>query len=148
MSSIFALFVLAGFPEVLSIGCRVKFTDVGTDRKDGVVLKHFPEKDQTLIVDAKNRKRRTVKDEYVECESLEVPVLEGEHVDVFIEVISDITEKLKKGSKMSVQSVWVLALSLKALLRTMQAGRIMSGVFQTTFVQMRRSPRVSINGIQ
>ena len=135
LSSIFALFVLAGFPEVLSIGCRVKFTDVGTDRKDGVVLKHFPEKDQTLIVDAKNRKRRTVKDEYVECESLEVPVLEGEHVDVFIEVISDITEKLKKGSKMSVESVWVLALSLKALLRTLQAGRIMPGVFRTTFVQ-------------
>ena len=135
LSSIFALFVLAGFPEVLSIGCQVKFTDVGTDRKDGVVLKHFPEKVQTLIVDAKNRKRRTVKDEYVECKALEVPVLEGEHVDIFIEVISDITEKLKNGNKMSVESVWVLALSLKALLRTMQAGRIMPGVFRTTFVQ-------------
>ena len=134
LSSIFALFVLAGFPEVLSIGCQVKFMDVGTDRKDGIVLKHFPEKDQTLIVEAKNRKRHTVKDEYVECKSLEAPALEGEHVNVFIEVINDITEKLKRGKKMSVESVWVLALSLKALLRAMQVGTIVPEVFHT-FVQ-------------
>ena len=61
LSSIFALFVVAGFPEVLSIGSHVKYTDVGTEVRCGVVLKHFPDKSQTLLVDKKSRKRRMVR---------------------------------------------------------------------------------------
>ena len=134
-SSIFALFVLAGFPEVLSIGCKVKYTENGAEMKDGVVLKHFPEKDQTLIVDMKNRKRRTIKDDFVEVSSVDIPALDCEHVSTFIEVISDITLKLKAGYKLSVESVWVLALSMKALLRTIESGGSIPQLYTMHFVQ-------------
>ena len=46
--------------QVLSIGSHVKYTEIGTEVKNGVVLKHFPDKNQSLLVDKKNRKRRTV----------------------------------------------------------------------------------------
>ena len=48
------------FCQVLSIGTRVKYSELGLEVKDGVVLKHFPDKHQTLVVDLKSRKRHTV----------------------------------------------------------------------------------------
>ena len=52
--------VCVAFCQVLSIGTRVKYSELGLEVKDGVVLKHFPDKHQTLVVDLKSRKRHTV----------------------------------------------------------------------------------------
>ncbi|XP_013398346.1 zinc finger ZZ-type and EF-hand domain-containing protein 1-like [Lingula anatina] len=60
LSSIFALFVIAGFPEVLSIGNQVKYNENGTEARLGVVLKHYPDKHMTLLIDTKSRKRHSV----------------------------------------------------------------------------------------
>ena len=56
----FTLYILPHHMQVLSIGSHVKYTEIGTEVKNGVVLKHFPDKNQSLLVDKKNRKRRTV----------------------------------------------------------------------------------------
>ena len=36
----------------------MQYTKGGADMKRGVVLKHFPDKNQTLLVDKKSRRRR------------------------------------------------------------------------------------------
>ena len=46
--------------QVLSIGSPVKYLSHGTEMKRGVVLKHFPDKNQTLVVDMMSRRRCTV----------------------------------------------------------------------------------------
>jgi hypothetical protein len=47
--------------KVLTIGTLVNFTQyAGLERKTGVVLKHFPDKNQTLVIEIKTRKRHTV----------------------------------------------------------------------------------------
>lgn len=49
------------FFQVLTIGTLVSFTQyAGLERKTGVVLKHFPDENQTLIIEIKTRKRHTV----------------------------------------------------------------------------------------
>lgn len=48
---------------MLTIGTLVSFTQyTGMERKTGVVLKHFPDENQTLIIEIKTRKRHTVSD--------------------------------------------------------------------------------------
>ena len=54
---LFGAFVLQ---QVLSIGAPVRYADFSTEFKTGVVLKHFPDKYQTLLVDRKTRRRKTV----------------------------------------------------------------------------------------
>ena len=49
------------FQQVLSVGSQVKYTDSGSETKHGVVMKHFQDKNQTLLVDKKSRRRRTVR---------------------------------------------------------------------------------------
>lgn len=126
LPSIFALFVVAGFPEVLSIGCHVQYTKGGTDMKHGVVLKHFPDKNQTLLVDKKSRRRRCLwlsKDDYVERESCDIQILDQQHIAAFISIIKDISNKIGavSGDHVSVESLWVLSLTLKGLLKALQS---------------------------
>ena len=45
---------------MLSIGSFVRYNRNGNETRSGFVLKHFPDKSQTLLVDDKSRKRRTV----------------------------------------------------------------------------------------
>ncbi|CAC5406050.1 unnamed protein product [Mytilus coruscus] len=47
--------------KVLTIGTLVHFSHLGTEQT-GVVLKHFPDKYQTLVIDIKTRKRHTIPD--------------------------------------------------------------------------------------
>lgn len=48
------------FFQILTIGTSVTYDLVGTDVKDGIVLKHFSATHQTLLIDVKTRKRLTV----------------------------------------------------------------------------------------
>ncbi|XP_064626439.1 zinc finger ZZ-type and EF-hand domain-containing protein 1-like isoform X2 [Lineus longissimus] len=120
LSSIFALIVVAGFPDVLSVGTNVKYTLPGHESKNGVVLKHFPEKRTSLVVDKATRRRHLVADDLVDVfmPDLEIPDLQ--HTASLIEIIKNITGKLKQDdiSKVGVESLWVLGLSLKALIKS------------------------------
>jgi hypothetical protein len=51
---------VAGFPDVLSVGTNVKCTIYGLESKNAVVLKHFPEKRSTLVVDKSTRRKHLV----------------------------------------------------------------------------------------
>ena len=42
------------------MGARVQYSELSLEFKDGMVLKHFPDKHETLIVDLKSRKKHTV----------------------------------------------------------------------------------------
>ena len=46
--------------QVLSVGSSVHFVDSGGETRSAVVLKHFQDKDQALVVDRKTRKRKMV----------------------------------------------------------------------------------------
>src|SRR5688572_19375059 len=48
------------FLQILSLGSLVKYTDVGTEAKHGIVMKHFADKNRTLVVDRLTRRRQTV----------------------------------------------------------------------------------------
>ncbi|CAH1794732.1 unnamed protein product [Owenia fusiformis] len=139
LSSIFALFVIAGFPQVLSIGTHVKYNENGSDVKDGVVLKHFPDRHGTLIVDKRSRKRHTLNDEYIDCVTYDLNILDQQHLSSFIAVIQDIISKLKKEETTNVENLWVLSLALKALLNSFGSGDIMGcvteEVFSSQFIQ-------------
>ena len=48
--------------KVLSIGTLVEYCHTSLETKKGVVIKHFTDKHQTLVVDLHSRKRYTVSD--------------------------------------------------------------------------------------
>ncbi|XP_064597879.1 zinc finger ZZ-type and EF-hand domain-containing protein 1-like [Liolophura sinensis] len=137
LSSIFALFIIAGFPEILTIGTSVTYDLVGTDVKNGIVLKHFSATHQTLLIDVKTRKRQTVKDKYVECASSQLDILHSDHLEIFMQITKDIITRLKKGEVLSVEQSWVLSLALKALSKTLllMTERTCTELYQTDFLQ-------------
>ena len=47
--------------QVLSVGSSVRFVDSGGEQRLAVVLKHFQDKDQSLVIDRKTRKRKMVR---------------------------------------------------------------------------------------
>lgn len=137
LQSIFALFVMAGFPEVLTIGTLVLFSHVGSEQT-GVVLKHFPDKYQTLVIDIKTRKRYTVNDKFIDCLSMVTEVWDLDHFSVFIQTVKSISAKIKSDEDISVEAVWVLSLSLKVLsnnLKKSGGSYYAAELFEASFVQ-------------
>ncbi|GFS06647.1 zinc finger ZZ-type and EF-hand domain-containing protein 1-like, partial [Elysia marginata] len=138
-SSIFPMFVIAGFPEVLTTGALVDYTYTSLESQSGVVLKHFPDKCQTLVIDLKTRKRHIVKDQQVSCRADVADVLESESIDKFVLFAIDIMSRIQNGEELSVETLWVLSLVLKVLNRCFQSETLMAAVgknvFSKNFVQ-------------
>ena len=137
LQSIFALFVMAGFPEVLTIGTLVHFSHIGS-QQTGVVLKHFPDKYQTLVIDIKTRKRHTINDKFIDCLSMVTEVWDTDHFSVFIQTVKSISAKIKADEDISVEAVWVLSLSLKVLSNNLKKSGeniYASELFEASFVQ-------------
>ncbi|XP_071105472.1 zinc finger ZZ-type and EF-hand domain-containing protein 1-like isoform X1 [Haliotis cracherodii] len=137
LSSIFAMFVMAGFPEVLTMGTLVHYTHTTLEAKNGVVIKHFPDKYRTLVVDLKTRKRHIVKDQYVMCVSETAEAWDTEHMSEFTGIIMDTVTKLRAGEENSVENMWVLSLALKVLNNSLKAGEkcLTHNFFKPEFIQ-------------
>ncbi|KAL3875978.1 hypothetical protein ACJMK2_033871 [Sinanodonta woodiana] len=138
LASIFALFVMAGFPEVLTTGTLVHYNHTGVESKDGVVLKHYPDKHQTLVADVKTRKRHTVLDKYIDCAPLMTEVWDYSHITIFLDIIKEIvTTKMKGEEELSVENLWVLSLGLKLLNNSLKVPEncTMEGLHSPDFIQ-------------
>ena len=55
------LFILTGFPQIKSPGVTVRYLDYGSDEKEAVILKHFPDRLQSMLIDTTTRKRKMVR---------------------------------------------------------------------------------------
>ncbi|XP_041364980.1 zinc finger ZZ-type and EF-hand domain-containing protein 1-like [Gigantopelta aegis] len=138
LSSIFAMFVMAGFPEVLTIGTLVQYFHRTLETKTGVVMKHFPDKYITLVVDVCTRKRLTIKDQYVTCLNEAVEVWNTSHMSEFTSIIIDTVTKLRAGEEVGVESLWVLSLALKVVnnsVKSEESHHFTDGLFQPDFIQ-------------
>ncbi|KAK3091739.1 hypothetical protein FSP39_022268 [Pinctada imbricata] len=137
LPAIFALFVMAGFPEVLTIGSIVQFNHTSMDRKTGVVLKHYPDRYQTLIVEIKTRKRYTIQDKYVDCHSSIPDLLDSNHLSVFVSNVKTIVLELRADKELTPETVWVMSLCLKVLNKTLKSSDhcISEELFDPGFIQ-------------
>ncbi|RUS90799.1 hypothetical protein EGW08_001418 [Elysia chlorotica] len=127
------MFVIAGFPEVLTTGALVDYTYTSLESQSGVVLKHFPDKCQTLVVDLKTRKRHTVKDQQVTCRTDVADILESACMDKFVLFAVDVISRIQAGEEISVETLWVLSLVLKVLNRCFQNETLMAAVSKNVF---------------
>ncbi|XP_055877134.1 zinc finger ZZ-type and EF-hand domain-containing protein 1-like isoform X1 [Biomphalaria glabrata] len=137
-SSIFPMFVIAGFPELLTTGTLVDYNYTSLDNQSGVVLKHFPDKYQTLLVDLKTRKRHTVKDEHVTCCSEVKDVLEPESISKFVSFVVNTVNKIKLNEEVPVKALWILSLALKVLNKCFKGDKmefVGKKVFTAGFIQ-------------
>ncbi|KAK7482310.1 hypothetical protein BaRGS_00026438, partial [Batillaria attramentaria] len=137
LNAIYALFVMAGFPEVLTIGTLVEYCHTSLETKKGVVIKHFPDKHQTLVVDLHSRKRYTIKDQYVSCQNEVMDLWEDSHMTEFTSVIMETVTKIRAGDEVSVEGMWVLALVLKVLNNLLKSNKVFTSgdVFRAEFIQ-------------
>ncbi|XP_061181596.1 zinc finger ZZ-type and EF-hand domain-containing protein 1-like [Saccostrea echinata] len=138
LPSIFALFVMAGFPEVLTIGTLVSFTQyAGLERKTGVVLKHFPDKNQTLVIEIKTRKRHTIMDKYVDCVTSNEQIWDSMYISVFYRTTKTIIESIKEDFEVTVETAWVLSLCLKVLSNSLKNSNqaVLPELYQSSFIQ-------------
>ncbi|XP_078317573.1 zinc finger ZZ-type and EF-hand domain-containing protein 1-like isoform X2 [Crassostrea virginica] len=138
LPSIFALFVMAGFPEVLTIGTLVSFTQyAGLERKTGVVLKHFPDENQTLIIEIKTRKRHTIQDKYVDCVSSNEQIWDATYISVFYRTTKTIIESIRGDAEVTVETAWVLSLCLKVLSNSLKNSNqpVLPELYQSSFIQ-------------
>ncbi|CAH1233496.1 ZZEF1 [Branchiostoma lanceolatum] len=118
LSHVFALFVMAGFPEVLCPGSQALLQDNGGDVKPVVVVKHFSEKGEVMVMDVRSRRRKTVKDYQLDYQVQQEPVLDGERFGKLLTILSGVSREVSESreDRNRVERVWVLALTLKAVL--------------------------------
>ncbi|XP_035685693.1 zinc finger ZZ-type and EF-hand domain-containing protein 1-like [Branchiostoma floridae] len=118
LSHVFALFVMAGFPEVLCPGSQALLQDNGGDIKPVVVVKHFSEKGEVMVMDVRSRRRKTVKDYQLDHQVQQEPVLDGERFGKLLTILSGVSREVNESreDRNRVERVWVLALTLKAVL--------------------------------
>ncbi|XP_077980047.1 zinc finger ZZ-type and EF-hand domain-containing protein 1-like [Glandiceps talaboti] len=130
LSSIFALFVVAGFPEVLTLGTPAIHTEASGDTRECIILKHISDVHRAIIVDTKMRKRKHVKEYQVQCKPAIREPLDEERLARFLNIAKDILGMSKQGKVMSVENMWVLALTLKAILANLQSTDVLRSVTQ------------------
>ncbi|XP_012939826.1 zinc finger ZZ-type and EF-hand domain-containing protein 1 [Aplysia californica] len=142
VSSIFPMFVIAGFPEVLTTGTLVDYSS-SVEPQRGVVLKHFPDKYQTLLVDLRTRKRHTVKDQQVSCRAEVTEILEQDTLAKFVSFVIASVQRIKAGEELSVETLWVVSLALKVLNRSLKSegmcgvgGAVFTGTFMQALVYL------------
>ncbi|BFZ03746.1 hypothetical protein BsWGS_06784 [Bradybaena similaris] len=138
ISSVFPMFVIAGFPEVLTTGTLVDYSYTSLDNQPGVVLRHFADKYQTLVVDLKTRKRHTVKDQFVKCHTEVTDDLESESVAKFVTFVIDSVARIRGGEELTVETLWIISLALKVLNQCFKSERVSSvskKIFSSNFIQ-------------
>ncbi|KAL8625230.1 hypothetical protein ACOMHN_029988 [Nucella lapillus] len=135
--SLFSLFVMGGFPEVLSVGTLVEYCHTSLETKKGVVIKHFTDKHQCLVVDLHSRKRYTVKDQEVTCHNEVMELWEDSHMGEFTAVIMETVAKIRANEEVSVEGLWVLAMVLKVLHNLLKSNNLFNSpdVFRAEFIQ-------------
>ncbi|XP_059146557.1 zinc finger ZZ-type and EF-hand domain-containing protein 1-like isoform X2 [Physella acuta] len=138
ISYIFPMFVIAGFPEVLTTGTLVDYNCTSIETQSGVVLKHFPDKYQALIVDLKSRKRHTIRDELVTCHNEVADILEMDVVGKFVSFVIETVAKIRANETLSIETLWILSLSLKVLNRCFKSDKMITAgkkIFTSNFIQ-------------
>ncbi|PVD39043.1 hypothetical protein C0Q70_01670 [Pomacea canaliculata] len=122
---------------VLTVGTLVEYSRTTLETKKGVVIKHFPDKHLSLIVDRRTRKRYTVKDSFISCQNEVIEIWEDTHISHFTSFIMEAVARIRGGEESSVESLWMLALVLKALNSWLKSNKIFAVpcVFRAEFIQ-------------
>ncbi|KAK2506642.1 hypothetical protein MC885_001067, partial [Smutsia gigantea] len=126
-TNIFTLLVLVGFPQVLCVGTRCVYMDNANEPHNVIILKHFTEKNRAVIVDVKNRKRKTVKDYQLiqkgggqECRDSQAQL--SQYSQHFAFIASHLLQtSMDSHCSEAVEATWVLSLALKGLYKTLKA---------------------------
>ncbi|KAK3717323.1 hypothetical protein QZH41_011553, partial [Actinostola sp. cb2023] len=121
LSAIFGLLVFAGFPDVARTGCVVEVKQAAEENRKAAVMKSYPEKGTVMVVDIKSRRRKSVKEYDVESSSGWTDMSNAANLTTLMAIVKDILTKLKQGSSVSVERLWMLYLALKGLLRNIKA---------------------------
>ncbi|XP_067952130.1 zinc finger ZZ-type and EF-hand domain-containing protein 1-like [Watersipora subatra] len=111
---VLCLLVITDFPQVKSPGVTVTYLDYASDEKKGVILKHFPDRMQSMLIDTVTRKRKMVRDQVIDKYSPCPPFYDDEIASLITRLILDKASNLTAGTWMSTHSLWVLSLCLKA----------------------------------
>lgn len=138
LSSVFALYVIAGFPEVFALGSLVRYTEAGMDSKFGIILKHFPDKNRTLVVDCSSRRRQNLKDICIEVIGFNNCIVSESNLVAFASIIKALVTKMKQNEQYSVEVSWVLYLVLKAVLKgtnSLSAEDNLAILYESEFIQ-------------
>uniref|UniRef100_UPI00398EF9C9 zinc finger ZZ-type and EF-hand domain-containing protein 1 isoform X2 n=1 Tax=Pristiophorus japonicus TaxID=55135 RepID=UPI00398EF9C9 len=124
-TNIFTLLVLVGFPEVLCRGTHTVYIDNANESHDVIVLKHFTEKIQAVVIDIKTRKRKTVRDyrltqvcepEYTAAQPQLIQFLQH-----FMLIYSHLLQtNMDSSFPDAVEATWLQSLALKGLYKTLQ----------------------------
>ncbi|XP_078404848.1 zinc finger ZZ-type and EF-hand domain-containing protein 1 isoform X3 [Cetorhinus maximus] len=124
-TNIFTLLVLVGFPEVLCRGTHTVYIDNANESHDVIVLKHFTEKIQAVVIDIKTRKRKTGKDyrltqvckpEYMAAQPQLIQFLQH-----FMLIYSHLLQtNIDSSFPDAVEVTWLQSLALKGLYKTLQ----------------------------
>ncbi|XP_069741096.1 zinc finger ZZ-type and EF-hand domain-containing protein 1 isoform X2 [Narcine bancroftii] len=128
-TNVFALLVLVGFPEVLCRGTRTVYMDNANETHDVIVLKHFTEKIQAVVIDSNTRKRKTVRDYRLKqvCD-LEWTSTQPQLIQ-FLQHFMFISSHLLQTNMDSsfpdaVEATWLQSLALKGLYKMLQRHNI------------------------
>ncbi|XP_051891309.1 LOW QUALITY PROTEIN: zinc finger ZZ-type and EF-hand domain-containing protein 1 [Pristis pectinata] len=128
-TNVFALLVLVGFPEVLCRGTHTVYIDNANEAHDVIVLKHFTEKIQAVVIDTKTRKRKTVRDyrltqvcepEWMTTQSQLIQFLQH-----FMLIYSHLLQtNMDSSFPDAVEATWLQSLALKGLYKMLQKHNI------------------------
>ncbi|GCC35998.1 hypothetical protein chiPu_0014488 [Chiloscyllium punctatum] len=124
-TNIFTLLVLVGFPEVLCRGTHTVYIDNANESHDVIVLKHFTEKIQAVVIDTKTRKRKTVRDYRLaqvckpECMATQPQLIQ--FLQHFMLIYSHLLQtNIDSSCPDAVEATWLQSLALKGLYKTLQ----------------------------
>ncbi|KAF6029661.1 hypothetical protein EB796_011992 [Bugula neritina] len=112
---VLCLFTICGFPQIKSPGVNIKYLDASQELRKAVILKHFPDKMQSMVVDTASRRKKMIKDQVIEHCSVTAQLYDDNLLSVITKIIIDNTSKLVKGSLLDMETHWVLSLCLKTL---------------------------------
>ncbi|XP_071796481.1 zinc finger ZZ-type and EF-hand domain-containing protein 1-like isoform X2 [Asterias amurensis] len=113
---IFALFVVAGFPEVLCLGSAARYSESTGEQSNVIVIRHLVEKNRAIVTDVRTRKKKHVKEYKLIVDEEFGQSLKPDEFSFFITITKDILTQLKEGAELNVETVWVLYLIIKAIL--------------------------------
>ncbi|XP_062887585.1 zinc finger ZZ-type and EF-hand domain-containing protein 1 isoform X3 [Mobula hypostoma] len=124
-TNIFALLVLVGFPEVLCRGIRTVYIDNANETHDVIVVKHFTEKIQAVVIDIKTRKRKTVRDyrlmQVSQAEWMTTQAQLVQFLQQFMLIYSHLLQSnIDSSSPDAVEVTWLQSLALKGLYKLLQ----------------------------
>ncbi|XP_032901823.1 zinc finger ZZ-type and EF-hand domain-containing protein 1 isoform X3 [Amblyraja radiata] len=124
-TNVFALLVLVGFPEVLCRGTHTVYIDNANETHDVIVLKHFTEKIQAVVIDIQTRKRKTVKDyrltQVCEPEWMTSQPQLIQFLQHFMLIYSHLLQtNMDSSFPDAVEATWLQSLALKGLYKMLQ----------------------------